>query len=104
MTREEIKQFIASKVAKIRSCAYAEIEEEIEACGGNMEIDSQEAAAAIAALERQLGRNLIGAKDLKGDQLTELNNVTDLVIRQLDNPNAGKGTRAISRKQSKGSS
>lgn len=92
-SKDYIKQFVATKVGKIRACPYEDIQEEIRAGNGNMEIDSQEAVAAITALEGEIGRKLVGPKDLRRDQLTSLNLVTDLVLRQLENPDAG--TRAI---------
>ena len=93
MSEDEVKQFVAAKVAEIRDCSNAEIKEQIAAGGGNMALRSPECVAAIAALERALGRKLVGAKDLKKNELTALDTVSKLIVRQLQNPNAGKRSR-----------
>ncbi len=86
LTKDDIKNFISAKVAEIRGCTYEDIGQEIAQGGGNIELDSLEAVAAIASLESRIGRELAGAEDLAPDQLTTLDALTDLIVRQVDAP------------------
>lgn len=67
-------------VAKVRQVTVEELE--AERAGGDLELASVEAVAAIGMLETQYGRKLARVEDLEPEQLTSVANVTDLLHRR----------------------
>jgi acyl carrier protein len=81
-----IRDRIIEALAMVRATSRQELEHEIHAAGGDLEIDSPQAEAAIGRLKHQLGVNLPGPKDLEPEQCNSITALTDLVERELDRP------------------
>jgi hypothetical protein len=71
----------------------AELLEEMDAAGGDLEIDSREAEAVIAMLETRYGRMLAEVEDLEPECLLSLESLTELIHRRWSegNPIAQSG-------------
>jgi hypothetical protein len=77
----DIATAMVAALAEIQAKEPAELQSEVDANGGDIEIASPEAVAVIAALEAQYGRDLAQVEDLEPEQLTSLASLGDLVRR-----------------------
>jgi len=67
-------------LADIRQVPATELEAEM--AGGNLEMASPEAVAAISAVEHRFGRRLAKVEDLEPEQLTSVANLAELLHRR----------------------
>jgi acyl carrier protein len=81
--RKEVRGRVIAALAQVRAAEVSEIEVEIAASGGDLEIDSEQAVTVISILEGQLDRELAGQEELRSDELTSLNALTSLISRHL---------------------
>jgi hypothetical protein len=92
---EELTAAILEALAAVRAAPMAELLEEMDAAGGDLEIDSREAEAVIAMLETRYGRMLAEVEDLEPECLLSLESLTELIHRcwPAGNPIAQSGGR-----------
>ena len=79
---EELATAIIEALAAVRAAPVSELEEEMAAAGGNLEIDSREAEAMIAMLEKQYGRTLANVEDLEPECLPSVDSLAELIHRR----------------------
>ncbi len=77
-----IAEAIVAALAEVRAEAVSELREELEAGGGDLEIDSREAEAVIAILETLYGRTLAKVEDLEPECLPSIGSLGDLIHRR----------------------
>jgi len=93
--QEELAAAIIEALATVRAAPVGELREEIAAAGGDVEIDSREAEAVIAILERQYGRTLANVEDLEPERLSSVSSLAELIYRRWPSghPIASGGSR-----------
>jgi hypothetical protein len=79
-TLPEVAAALMAALAEIRAMTVDELE--VERAGGDLELASSEAVAAIAAVEHRFGRLLAKVEDLEPEQLTSLDDLADLLHRR----------------------
>lgn len=79
-SRTEVERALIEALAEIRLVRVAELE--AERARGDFEMESPEAIAAIAAVERRFCRRLAQVDDLEPEQLTSLGSLADLLHRR----------------------
>ena len=79
---KELAGAILEALAQVRAASVGELHEEMAAAGGDLEIDSREAEAVIAMLEKRYGRTLAKAEDLEPECLLSLDSLTELIHRR----------------------
>ncbi len=79
-TLPELITAVLTALAEIRQVTVGELE--AECAGGDLELASPEAVAAIAMLEALFGRRLSRVEDLEPEQLTSVVNLADLLRRR----------------------
>jgi len=79
-TVPELLTAIVAALAKIRQVTVAELD--TQRAGGDLEMASPEAVAAISAVEHQFGKRLAKVEDLESEQLTSMANLADLLHRR----------------------
>jgi hypothetical protein len=79
-TMTELATALMIALAEIRQVTVAELETEL--AGGDLEIASPEAVAAIATLETGFGRRLARVEDLEPERLTSVMSLADLLYRR----------------------
>jgi len=79
---DELATAILEALAKVRAAPVGELREEMSAVGGDLEIDSREAEAVIAMLEKQYGRTLATVDDLEPECLASVDSLADLIHRR----------------------
>lgn len=79
-TVPELETELLRALAEIRQVAVAALE--AERAGGDLELASPEAVAAISAVEHGFGRSLAKVEDLEPEQLTSLTSLADLLHRR----------------------
>ncbi len=94
-TSEAIAAAILDALAKVRAAPVGELREEMTASGGDLEIDSREAEAVIAMLEKQYGRTLAKVEDLEPECLPTVHSLAGLIHRRwsVGHPLAQSGSR-----------
>jgi acyl carrier protein len=80
-TRQDLQAAMLCIVAEIQARPPAEVEADLAAGGGDLELTSPEAIAVIAALESRYGHQLARVEDLEPEQLTSLESLANLVHR-----------------------
>jgi hypothetical protein len=79
---KELATAVIEALAAVRAAPVGELEEETVAAGGNLEIDSREAEAVIAMLEKQYGRTLANVEDLEPECLPSVDSLAELIHRR----------------------
>jgi hypothetical protein len=79
---EELTMAILEALAAVRAAPVGELREEMAAAGGNLEIDSREAEAVIAMLEKRYGRTLAKVEDLEPECLPSIESLAELIYRR----------------------
>jgi hypothetical protein len=79
---EELATAILEALAAVRAAPVGELREEMAAAGGNLEIDSREAEAVIAMLEKRYGRTLAKVEDLEPECLPSIESLAELIHRR----------------------
>lgn len=79
-TTLELATAIVTVLAEIRQVAATDLE--TQRMGGDLEIDSPEGVAVIAALQTRFCRRLAQVEDLEPEQLTSVANLADLIHRR----------------------
>jgi hypothetical protein len=82
-TRPELARVLTVALAQIRQVGESDLE--AERAGGDLEMASPEAIAAISAVEHHFGRRLAKVEDLEPEQLTSLVSLTELLYRRWPN-------------------
>jgi acyl carrier protein len=92
---EELAAAILESLAQVRAAPVSELREEMATAGGDLEIDSREAEAVIAMLEKRYGRTLATVDDLEPECLLSLESLTELIHRRwpAGHPIAQSGSR-----------
>jgi hypothetical protein len=78
-SRDEFAIAILEALAQVRAAPVGELREELEAAGGDLEIDSREAEAVIAMLQTRYGRELAKVEDLEPECLPSVSSLADLI-------------------------
>ena len=91
---EQLSSAILEALAQVRAAPVAELRDEMDASGGDLEIDSREAEAVIAILEHRYGRDLAKVEDLEPERLPSIGSLSELIHRRwpADQPVAAGGT------------
>jgi hypothetical protein len=76
----ELATALIDALAEIRQVTVADLE--AERAGGDLEMASPEAVAAISAVEHQFGQSLAKVEDLEPEQLTSVAKLADLLHRR----------------------
>lgn len=76
----DLAKALLTALAEIRQVTAAELE--TERVGGDLEMASPEAVAAIAMLEARFGKRLARVEDLEPEELTSVANLADLLHRR----------------------
>lgn len=76
---QEIEARIVEALATVRAQSTDELQLEVDAGGGNLEIDSREAEAVIAMLEALCGHELAEISDLEPENLASIKELAKLV-------------------------
>ncbi len=79
---KELAEAILEALAQVRAAPVGELHEEMAAAGGDLEIDSREAEAVIAMLEKRYGRTLAKVEDLEPECLLSVDSLTELIHRR----------------------
>lgn len=79
---EELGTAILEALAEVRAASIGELREEMDAAGGDLEIDSREAEAVIAILEKRYGRTLANVEDLEPESLPTIGSLTELIHKR----------------------
>jgi acyl carrier protein len=98
----DVRARIIAGLARVRAVDIAEIEQEMQANGGDLQVESPQAEAIIGMLEVEFDRELPGPEDLRPEQFNSIANLTRLVERKL-NQSGGQsqaGRRRQERRQS----
>jgi len=75
----ELAGAVLEALAKVRAAPVGELREEMAAAGGDLEIDSREAEAVIAMLEKRYGRTLAKVEDLEPECLPSIGSLAELL-------------------------
>jgi hypothetical protein len=75
----ELVKAILEALAMVRAASMEELLEEMAAAGGDLEIDSREAEAVIAMLEKRYGRTLAKVEDLEPECLPSVDSLAKLL-------------------------
>jgi hypothetical protein len=73
---------VLDALAMVRATSVSELQEEMAAAGGDLEIDSREAEAVIAMLESSYGRTLARVEDLEPERLASIDSLAELLYRR----------------------
>jgi len=79
--RDELAEAILKALAKVRAMSVQELLEDRQP-DGDLEIDSREAEAVIAMLEKQFGRTLAKVEDLEPECLPSVESLAELLHRR----------------------
>jgi acyl carrier protein len=79
---DDLARAILESLARVRAAPVGELREEMAAVGGDLEIDSREAEAVIAMLEKQYGRTLATVEDLDPECLASIDSLADLIYQR----------------------
>jgi acyl carrier protein len=85
----ELAAAILEALAKVRAAPVGELREEMTAAGGDLEIDSREAEAVIAMLEKRYGRTLATVDDLEPEYLLSVETLAELLHRRWPGGQSG---------------
>jgi acyl carrier protein len=77
-TVEELAAAVLTALAEVRCLTVTEL----EAAGGDLEMDSLEAVAVIAKLESEYGCKLAKVEDLEPEQIASVGAIADVVHRR----------------------
>jgi acyl carrier protein len=80
-TIPELASAILAGLAEVRCVPLAELEAELDAAGGDLEMDSPEAVAVIAKLETWYGRRLANVEDLEPEEIASVESVAEVIHR-----------------------
>jgi hypothetical protein len=80
----ELAAAILEALAEVRAQTMGELQEELTATGGDLEIDSREGEAVIAMLEQRYGRTLAKIEDLEPECLLSVDSLTELIRRRWE--------------------
>src|SRR6266545_751668 len=78
-----IRERVVDALSRVRATSPEEFEREITNAGGDLEIDSKQAEAAIGRLRHELGRALPGPKDLEPEQCNSVDALVRLVEHSI---------------------
>jgi hypothetical protein len=92
-TAIDVRDRLLDALSKVRAAPREELEREIASAGGDLEIDSKEAEAAIGRLHHELGIALPGPKDLEPEQCNTVGALTTLIAQTLEGAAAGGAGR-----------
>jgi acyl carrier protein len=81
-TVPELATSILAGLAEVRCVPVAELEAELSAAGGDLEMDSPEAVAVIAKLETWYSRNLANVEDLEPEQIASVGAIAEVIHRR----------------------
>ncbi len=81
-TVQELAAAVLTALAEVRCVAVTELEADVEAAGGDLEMDSLEAVAVIAKLESEYGCRLAKVEDLEPEQIASVAAIADVVHRR----------------------
>ncbi len=70
-------------LAVVQALTPAELEQEVKAAGGDVEIDSPQAEVILARFEKHFGCKLPAVSDLDPEQFTSIEALVELVERRL---------------------
>ncbi len=79
---EELSRAVIEALAEVRAAPIGELLDEMNAAGGDLEIDSREAEAVIAILEHRYSRQLANVEDLEPECLPSVSSLTELIRRR----------------------
>jgi hypothetical protein len=79
---EALSRAIIEALAAVRAAPVGELLDEMNAAGGDLEIDSREAEAVIAILEHRYSRQLANVEDLEPECLPSVSSLTELIRRR----------------------
>lgn len=79
---EELGTAILEALAEVRAASVGELREEMDAAGGDLEIDSREAEAVIAILEKRYSRTLAKVEDLEPECLPSVGSLGELIHKR----------------------
>ncbi len=96
-TAIDVRDRLLDVLSKVRATPREELEREIASAGGDLEIDSKEAEAAIGRLRHDLGIALPGPKDLEPEQCNTVGTLTTLIAQMLEGAAAGGAGRRVRR-------
>ncbi|MDQ2901938.1 MAG: hypothetical protein M3Y81_00085 [Chloroflexota bacterium] len=82
-SENDIRRYIIEELAAVRATNIASIESEIASGGGDLEVDSLQAASVIGGLEGKLHCRLPGIEDLEPKQMITVRKLTELVTKKL---------------------
>jgi acyl carrier protein len=80
--QEDLRAAVLEALAQVRAASVGELQEEMTASGGDLEIDSREAEAVIAILEHRYGQELAKVEDLEPECLPSIGSLTELIHRR----------------------
>lgn len=80
---DSLHHFVLEKLAEIRGSTIQEIEQELHAQGGDMEIDSPEGVSIANGLEQHLNRSLVTMADLHPGNFTTFGRLSVYLDRSL---------------------
>lgn len=87
----DTRDALIEQLAYVRACPRAQLDDEIEAAGGDLEIDSKEGQTVAIRVELALGMDgLIKPEDQTRTNLTTINSLVALVDRRVGE-REGKG-------------
>lgn len=79
----DVKQILVEQLAYVRACEPSELRAEIDAAGGDLEIDSKEGQTVAIRVEMVLDmEGLIRPEDQTRENLTTLSSLLDLIERR----------------------
>ncbi|MGH2532368.1 MAG: acyl carrier protein [Thermomicrobiales bacterium] len=79
----QIRELVLAELAVVQALDPAELDREMDAAGGEVEIDSPQAEAILARLEGHFGCKLPGVSDLEPEQFNSISALVDLIGRRL---------------------
>lgn len=83
LPQADIDRLLIEAVAQMRAVNVSEVEEELSANGGDLEIDTQEAVPVIANVENVLKCRLPGIENLKPRQLVSIKALSSLFQERM---------------------
>lgn len=85
LSEAALREQIHEALAKVRALDVKDLEKEINANGGNLQIDSKEAEVVLSMLEqrRLLKPNSVKVEDLEPEQLTTVAALVQLIAASL---------------------
>lgn len=84
----EVRDLIVTNLARVRALELPELQQQLVAGGGNVEVISEQAVVVIAALEKHYGRKLPGIQNLRRDKPITISSLTGLLTGALRPPQA----------------